>query len=790
MLRNFLIIAFRNLRKNSLYSSINITGLATGIACSVLILLWVVDEVSYDKFLPKYDRLHQVHIKADFDGKMNVWNSVPLPTYKAIRERSSYITNSVVTGWGGDRLLTVDEKRLIRRGYYVSEEFLEMFEYPAISGDVTTALDEPSNIVITQELANALFGDEDPMGQVIRVEDEGSLKVAAVLVDVPGNSSFEFDYLLPWKYREQVSEWVVEQKTNWGNFSFQVFVELNDSKNQAAVDASIAELVMDNADDDHDIANSLFLYPMNRWRLYSNWDDQGNETGGRSDYVQLFTVIAILILIIACINFMNLATARSEKRAKEVGIRKSLGSKRPELILQFIGESVFITFVSFLIAILFTELALPFYNDLVDKKLLINYDSISFWWISIATILVVGTISGSYPAFFLSAFDPVMTLKGTVKTGKGGSLPRKVLVVLQFGFSIILLISTVVIFQQIDLVKKRDIGYDQEYLISVERTEDLTENFEVLKRDLISSGLVSSVTYSNSQITNINSNNFLSWPGKPEDQRVLFVTLVVNYDYAKTMGIEVLEGRDFSKEFATDSSAILINQTALELMNLENPIGQNMELWGEDRRLIGVLDDVLMGSPYDPVRPAFFILDDWGGYVSVRLEKTNDLQGTLASVEEIFNKYNPAYPFDYHFADVDFERKFTTITLTRKLATLFAGLAFLITGLGLFGLASFTAQQRIKEIGIRKVLGASVVQLIGLMSREFTILVLLAFTIATPVAWFGLNQYLDRYPIRVDIVWWIFPIVGILVLGFALLIVSNQANRAARSNPVKALRSE
>lgn len=788
MLRNFLIIAFRNLRKNGLYSSINIAGLATGISCSVLILLWVVDEVSFDKFLPKYDRLYQVYIKAEFDSKMNVWNSVPLPTYEAIKERSSYISNSTVTGWGGERLLTVGEKRLIRPGYYVSEEFLEMFEYPVLSGDPSTALDEPSTIVITKELSQALFGDEDPMGQTIKVEDEGSLIVAAVLENVPGNSSFEFDYLLPWKYREQVNQWVVDNKTNWGNYSFQVFVELNSSENYTAADNSVATLVMDNGEDD--IPNSLFLYPMKRWRLYSNWDEGGKETAGRSDYVQLFTIIAILILVIACINFMNLATARSEKRAKEVGIRKSLGSKRAELIFQFIGESVFIAFLSFVIAVLFTELVLPSYNDLVDKTLVLSYGSINFWVLSLGTILVIGILSGSYPAFFLSAFEPVKTLKGAVKTGKGGSLPRKVLVVLQFGFSIILLISTVVIVQQIDLVKKRDLGYDQELLISVERTDDLTDNYELLKRDLLSSGAVSSVTYSNSQITGINSNNFLGWPGKPEDQRVLFACMVVNYDYAETMGVELLQGRDFSKEFASDSNAIIVNQAALDLMNLDNPVGQNMELWGDDRRLIGVLDNVLMGSPYDPVRPAFFILDDWGGYISLRLNQTKDLQGSLAEVEEIFNQYNPAYPFDYRFADVEFQRKFTTITLTRTLATIFAGLAFLITGLGLFGLASFTAEQRIKEIGIRKVLGASVVQLIGLMSREFSTLVLLAFAIATPVAWWGLNQYLERYAIRVEIAWWIFPIVGLLVLGFALLIVSNQASRAARANPVKALRSE
>ena len=788
MLRNFIKITLRNLRKNSLYSLINISGLATGIACSTLIFLWVADEVSFDRFLPKYDRLYQVYIKGEFGGKVNVFNSVPLPTYEEIKSSSSYIKSSVVTDWGGDHLITYQDKRIIRQGFYVSEEFLDMFEYRVKSGQRLGALSEPGSIVITDNLAKALFGDEEPIGKIVRVDDEGSLQVSAVIEDIPQNSSFQFDYLLPWKYREQISEWVVENKDNWGNFSFQVFVELNDPINQSDVDVSIANMVMDHGE--NDILNSLFLYPLSQWRLYSEFDDRGEEMSGRKDYVQLFTVIAVLILVIACINFMNLATARSEKRAKEVGIRKSLGSKRKDLILQFIGESVIITLISFIGAILLTEVSLPWYNTLVEKKLGIDYLTFEFWIISFSSILTLGLIAGSYPAFYLSAFDPVRTLKGKINSGKAGSLPRKVLVVLQFSFSILLMISTVVIFQQIDLIKSRDLGYEQENLISVERTDDLTKNYELVKQELMSSGWASSVTYSNSQITDINSNNFLGWPGKPEDQRVMFACIVVNYDYAKTIGIEVLQGRDFSKEFASDSTAILINKAALALMDLDDPIGQNMDLWGSDRQLVGVLDDVLMGDPYEPIRPTFYILDDWGGYISIRLSNTQDMQESLNQVEQIFNKYNPAYPFEYKFADVEFQRKFTTITLTRKLATIFAALAFFITGLGLFGLASFTAEQRIKEIGIRKVMGATVVNLMGLISKDFTILVLIAFVIACPVAWISLNQYLERYAVRVNIEWWIFPVVGLAVLIFALAIVSNQANRAAKANPVKSLRTE
>lgn len=789
MLRNFLLIAIRNLKKNSLYSFINISGLSIGIVCSVLILLWVNDEVSFNKFIPKSDRLYQVWISSDFGGKVNNWRSVPLPTYEALKTADNSIKNSVVTGWGGNRLLTVGDTRIIKPGYYVSEEFLDMFEFPMISGSPDIALDDPMSIVLSESLAEILFPGEDPMGKMVRLEDEGTLQVTGIVKDVPQNSTFQFDYLATWKYRESVNQWVIDNRTNWGNYSFQVFVELDDPDNEVVVEAVIGDMVMKNIDE-VDVPNSLFLHPMKRWRLHSNFNDKGEEAGGRSDYVQLFTIIAAFILIIACINFMNLATARSEKRAKEVGIRKSMGSRRSELVFQFIGESIFITAIAFFIAVILTEISLPFYNELVDKKLSVNYAHPLFWLISTAGIFLIGFISGSYPALYLSSFDPVKTLKGSLKAGKGSTTPRKILVVLQFGFSILLLISTVIIFKQIQLVKDRDLGYDQENLISIESTNDLSDNYDLLKQDLLQSGLVAAVTKSNSEVTSINSNNFLGWPGKPESQKVIFTTIAGDYDYAETMGVEVLMGRDFSKEFATDTAAIVVNKAALELMGLENPIGANLDLWGSKRKLIGVIDDVLMGSPYEPVKPLFVILQDWGGYISIRLKSSNDLEASMSSIQEIFEKHNPAYPFDYSFMDVEFQRKFSNINMVSSLGTLFALLAMMITGLGLFGLASFTAEQRIKEIGIRKVLGATIAGIMGLLSKDFTKLVIVSFVIAAPMSWFLLDQYLTRYTIRTEISWWVFPLVGILVLFFALAIVATQAKRAAKANPIDSLRSE
>jgi putative ABC transport system permease protein len=788
MFRNYFIITIRNLFRNGFYSFINITGLSIGITCSILILLWVYDEISYNKFLPKVDRIYQVWAKAFFDGKANNWTSVPLPTYEAMKTADSNIKRAVVTDWGGDHLLAVGDTRLTKKGYFASEEFLEVFEFRLKTGNSEQVMDDPRSIIITEATAKAMFGDEDPINKVIRIDNENDLKVTGVLYNLPSNSSFQFDFLMTWKFREQISEWVRKNTTNWGNYSFQVFVELNDPKNEVAVTKSIKMLLQEH--DQKDTKPEFFLYPMLRWRLYSTFEN-GVETGGLNEYVQLFTIIAIFIIVIACINFMNLATARSERRAREVGIRKSVGSRRFELIFQFIGESTFISLVAFLLAVLAAQLLLPYYNQLVEKQLAIDYLSREFWIFSLSLVFITGIVSGSYPAFYLSSFQPAKVLKGKVTVGKSASVPRKVLVTLQFGFSILLIIGTIVIYQQIQLVKGRELGYEQENLITVTYNNEVSKNYKPIKLDLLSTGVVEAVTKSNSSITDINSNNFLGWPGKPEELRVIFTTIATEYDYAKTMGIKIIEGREFSEEFKSDTASILVNKAGLALMNLKDPIGTELDLWGGKRKLIGILDDVLMGDPFEPVKPLFAILDpDWIDVVTIRLKKTNDLQGSLDRVKTVFEKHAPAYPFEYKFSDVEFQKKFTHINLTSSIASLFSSLAILITGLGLFGLASYTAEQRTKEIGIRKVLGATVSSLVGLMSKDFSRLVLISFALSAPLAWWLLTWYLERYTIRTTIGWWVFPVTGAIALIFALAIVSTQALRAAHANPANSLRSE
>ena len=478
MLKNFILVTLRNLRRNTLYSVINISGLSIGIACSILILLWVQDETSFDKSIPKVNKIHQVWVNAHFDNSIQSWNSVPLPTYTEMKGAHAKIVNSVVTGWGGARLIALDDQRIMKDGYFASKEFLDVFEFPMLVGDRSTVLDDPSSIVISEELAKVLFKDEDPVGKFLKVDDTSTLQVTGIFKDIPDNSSFQFDYLIPWQHRVATEQWVRNNTTNWGNYSFQVFLELNGDADQLEVEESIKGMLMEKGQDD--IERTFFLHPMSRWRLHSNFEN-GVEAGGQHEYVTLFTAIAMFILVIACINFMNLATARSEKRAREVGIRKSLGSRRSQLIFQFYGESIVISIISYLIAILLVLALLPAYNNLVDKSLVLDFQSSQFWIFSLGIILITGVVSGSYLSLYLSSFNPIQTLKGKVSVGKNANLPRKILVIFQVGVAVVLIVGTIVIVKQIDLAKSRDLGYNQEGLITIPGTEETLENYDGYK---------------------------------------------------------------------------------------------------------------------------------------------------------------------------------------------------------------------------------------------------------------------------------------------------------------------
>jgi len=787
MFHNYLKIALRNLTRNSVYSFINIVGLAVGIASSVFILLWVADEYSFDRFHKNYGSIYKLYQSQTWAQGISTNTSMPYRLKEVIKDKTSLIKHVVMTNWGEGNTLQVGDKRLNKLGLSASEDFFKIFSFSIVKGDENSALNDLNSIVITESTAKALFNDQDPINQLIKVDNGRELKVTGVIKDVPKQSFFRFDYVLPFAYYEATQQWVRNSKDVWDNNSFQMYVQLQPDATEEAVNSSIKNIIRDN--NPKAPTAKLFLHPVSKWRLHSNFEN-GKNTGGLIEYVQLFTAIAIFVLIIACINFMNLATARSESRAREVGIRKSVGSRRKDLIFQFLGESVLITLIASALAMMLVELLLPSYNILVNKNIVINYSNPWLWAIALVWVLVIGIFSGSYPAFYLSAFQPVKVLKGKVNAGKGASTPRKVLVTLQFGFSIFLIIGTIVIYQQVMHVKNRDMGYDRENLIQIWTNNELEKNFQSVRTELVRTGVVKSVCKSNSPITSIFSNNEVQWAGMPAGQRAGFSTIATEYDYTETMGIKMLEGRDFSRSF-NDSLSVVINQAAVDFMGIKNPVGQKIKFNNQDLEIIGVISDVVMDSPYQPVEPMTLIFaPGWSSTITVRLNKTEDLKVSLDKVESVFKKLNPNYPFEYRFADKDFEWKFSDINLISRLATIFASLAILITCLGLFGLAAFTAEQRTKEVGIRKVMGASVGSLVLLISKDFSRLVIFGFLISAPIAWWFLNNFLERYPYRISIAWWMLPLAGLSALVLALIIVSTQALKAAVSSPANSLRSE
>ncbi len=788
MLQNYFKIAIRSILKNSIYSFINIAGLSIGIACSVLILLWVADEYAYDGFHKNYNSIYRLYQSQQWAEGIGTGNSMPYPLKEIIKDKSSKIKHVVMTNWGEGNMLQVGEKRLNKLGLSASEDFFNMFSFNMVKGDPHTALAEPTSIVLTESTARSLFGNLDPINQLIKVDNGRELKVSGVIQDIPRQSFFRFDYILPFAYFEATQSWVQNSKNNWENNAFQLYVQLQPDATEEEVNSSIKNIIKEN--NPKATTATLFLHPMSKWRLYSNFEN-GVNSGGMIEYVQLFTAIAIFVLIIACINFMNLATARSESRAREVGIRKSVGSRRKELIFQFLGESVMITFISFILSIVLVELVLPSYNLMVNKNIAIDYSNPWLWSIALGWVLIIGIFAGSYPAFYLSSFQPVKVLKGKVNVGKGATTPRKVLVTLQFGFSIFLIIGTIVIYQQIMHVKDRDMGYDRENLMQIWTNRELETNFQTIREELVRTGVVKSVCKSNSPITSIFANNEVKWKGMQTDQRVSFSTIATEYDYAETMGIKMIEGRDFSRDFKSDSMAVVINQAAVDIMGMKDPIGEKLIINDYELEIIGVMPDIVMNSPYEPVEPMSLIFSpDWSSTITLRLNKTENLGESINIVENVFKKFNPNYPFEFRFADYDFEKKFATINLISRLATIFASIAILITCLGLFGLAAFTAEQRTKEVSIRKVMGASVTSLVLLISKDFTRLVIMGFFISGPLAWLFINNFLERYAYRISIGWWILPLAGSLALLLALTIVSTQALRAARANPSQSLKSE
>jgi len=794
MMKYYSKIAWRNLVKNKIYSVINIAGLATGMAVAMIIGLWINDEVSANKHFKNYETIYQVMMHQTFDGVRYSQQSMPYPLGEELKNKFPDFKGVAMCDWGQTHSLIYGDKKISKYGHFIGAEAINMFSIKIIDGD-KDPLHEPYSIVLTNETAKILFGNENPIGKLVKMDNQTNLKVTAVVEKQPKNSSLTFDYLMPFQLQEPLYSWIRQfHKTNWGNNSWQVYIQLNGNASFASVDNRIKNVVISHFTDENTLKHikpEVFIHPMAKWRLYSDFEN-GKNTGGFIKYVRMFGILGLVVLVIACINFMNLSTARSEKRAKEVGVRKAVGSERKQLISQFLNESILIAALSFVLALGIVLLALPYFNKLTDKDMSLQISNPWFWVIMIAFTIITGLLAGSYPAFYLSSFNPVSVLKGNLKAGRSSSLPRKILVVLQFASSVVLMIGTIVINQQIQFGKNRPIGFNNKGLISVYWSDDIAKNFDAIRQELLNTGAVVSICKSNSPPSDIySSNNGWEWKGsQPVDKSAVFCTIATSYDFIKTLGIKMLAGRDFSRDFA-DSNGVILNEAAVKRMQLQNPVGTMLKWNDKPMTVIGVIPDIQMESPYRAISPLTIIYSkDWVGYVDIRTNPNMSTSKAIALIKPIFDRYNPSFPFEYKFADDEYAKKFNYEELVGNLAGIIAVLAIFISSLGLFGLASFTAEQRVKEIGVRKVLGASVLNLWKLLSKDFVILVLISCVIAIPVAGYCMNQWLKTYQFKTTIGLGVFVLVVAVSMAITLITVSFQAIKAAMANPVKSLRTE
>src|SRR5436190_1641856 len=786
MIKNYFKIAWRNLFRNKGFSATNLLGLTIGITCTILISLWVKDELTYNKFHANYGSIYKIYANRDFNNQVFTDENMVLPLASTIEKQIPQIKSAVVTTHRQPHILTYGENKLKKEGYTVSEHFFDIFSWKFINGAPATALPDAYSIVLTQSTAKALFGNDDPINKVVKVDNEYDARVTAIVNDVPGNSTFQFDFVNAFNYNK---DFLKRAMTNWQNSSWDVYVQVDQQADLKKVEKNINDIKYQHDEGDKKIS-TYFAFPMNKWRLQSEFKD-GKNTGGMIEYVRLFSIIAIIILLIACVNFMNLSTARSEKRAREVGVRKTLGSGKRQLIFQFFSESIILTSIAFVLSVFTVYLLLPFFNDLVDKHLSLNILQPLFWIAAVALIIFTGVVAGSYPALYLSSFSPVKVLKGTFLAGKKSALPRHILVVGQFAISILLISATIIIYQQIQHIKNRDIGYDPNNLIMVPASDDTQKNFTAIRDELLKTGVVSIVNRSFSPITQIWwKMPAPDWDGKPAGAQLIVAGMATDIDYTKTMGVKIMEGKDFSGVPA-DSANMIINEAAVKAMQLKNPIGMQFRYGPNKYTVIGVTSNVVMESPFKAVDPMLVYFDPRNSNsINIRLKASVKPQEALRSIAAVFKKYNPAFPFDYKFVDREFGKKFLTENLISRITNIFAGLAIFICCIGLAGLASFTIEKRVREIGIRKVMGATLQQLLLLISKDFLKLVLIAFVIATPLAWWFMNDWLEKYPDRITISIWLFGAVGLLILLLALVVVSLNTMKAAIANPIKSLRTE
>jgi putative ABC transport system permease protein len=794
MIRNYLKIAWRNLVRNLGYSLINIGGLAIGMTVAILIALWVHDEVTYNQNFSNHKSIAQVVVRGENTSGPFVLRSTAPPFANEIRQLyGNNFKHVVMSSRPSREILTFGDQVISKTGYYFEPGVGDMLSLKMLTGS-RHAIVSKEAILLSASTAKALFKDKDALNQQIRLDDNINLTVTGVYEDMPENTNFsDMSFIANWDLYVSNNPWI--KRDDWRQNGFLTFVQLAEHADFESASNKIKNIRLDHASpEDAVLKFSVFLHPMDNWRLYSDLE----HGGGRISIVILYATIGTFVLLLACINFMNLSTARSEKRAKEVGIRKSMGSFRSQLIYQFFSESFLIVAMGFLISLFLVKLLLPFFNEIAEKNITLLWTYPNFWLVALGFILMTGVISGSYPALYLSSFQPIKVLKGTFRAqGRSATLPRKILVVLQFTVSICLIVGVMVVNRQIQYAKDRPAGYNKDRLISVKvSTPEVHNHVEAIRNELIKSGYVNELAESLNPVTTVGFVlNGYDWIGTGPDLQSGFPTVYVSHEYGKTLGWEFIEGRDFSKEFASDTAALVLNETAVKYMGLKDPIGKTIRSTIFDKTktftVIGVIKDMLMESPYYAVRKTIYMLNkDGGNFINVRVSSGVDIQEAIAKMGSVFKKYNSEHPFEYSFVDEEFDRKFGEEETIRKVASMFAGLAIFISCLGILGLASFVAEQRTKEIGIRKVLGASAVRLWRMLSKDFVILVTISLLIAIPLSWYFMNNWLQQFEYKTDITMSIFAIAGCSALLITLATVSFQSIKAALTNPVKSLRSE
>jgi len=793
MIKNYIKVAWRNLVKNKISSIINIGGLAVGMAVVILIGLWIYDELSFDRNHKNYNRIAQVIQNVTNNGEVQTWWQVPYPLADVLRKSYGSDFKSVVMTTGiGSNMLTLGDKKISVQGSFMEPGGPDLFTLNMLKGN-RNALKDPSSILISESTVKAFFGDSDPMFKVLKLNNQDNLKVAGVYQDLPRNSTLaDMAFVGSWD-RFASDNQLSKMKEPWRPNFVSLYVQLADNADLDKVSLKIRDEKLRHVN--AFLAKkkpALFLEPMSKWHLYSEFKD-GRNTGGKIQYVWLFGIIGVFVLLLACINFMNLSTARSEKRAREVGIRKAIGSMRQQLIYQFFSESILCVLLAFGIALLLAQLSMSFFNSVADKQMALPWASARFWIVSGAFILITGLITGSYPAFYLSSFKPVKVLKGTFRVGRLASIPRKVLVVLQFTVSVVLIIGTIVVYRQIQYAKNRPVGYTRDGLVAVPMmTPEIHKHFDAVKNALISTGTVSELAEAGSQPTeSAGSTSAVEWPGKDPNLSTDFQQNNISWDYGKTIGWEFSEGRDFSRTFLSDSSSVIVNQAAVDFMNMKKPTQNYITFYGKQYKIVGVTKDIIFGSPYEQAKPTvYFLSKDPSSYALVRINPKMSAAEALDKIGSIFKTYNPEQPFEYHFIDQEYAKKFGNEERYGKLGITFTSLAIFISCLGLFGMASFMAEQRIKEIGVRKVLGASVFNLWQLLSKDFAVLVVISLILASPIAWYFMHRWLQNYQYHTGIAWWIFLITAIGAILITMLTVSYQSIKAALANPVKSLKTE